>query len=97
MSDVELFTYKCRAECPHDAKKLEKRCKARLDHLKDFSIVVNPEYGEAEVTFSCAVPEYLIHRVLKVNRMKDCHVMHETLTLSSQYTGVRNYSMLKMK
>jgi hypothetical protein len=91
--EEELFTYKCRAECPADAEKLRKRCKRRLGNVRDFSVVVDPELGQAEITFSCSVPQYRIHRLLQIDRITNCHVMHETLNLASQYTGKRNYSM----
>jgi len=88
----ERLFYKCRAECPADAEKLRKRCKARLGKdFNDFSVEIDPEFGEAEITFSCYIPISRIHHVLQIDRMTDCHVMRETLNLASRYTGERNY------
>jgi len=91
--EPEIYTYKCRSECPADAKKLQKRAKKRLlATLRDFAISPYEDgTGECEITFSCGVPSFRIHRVLQLNRLRDCHVMEETLALAKNYTGERNW------
>lgn len=87
-----VFRYKCRAECPADAKKLNKRAKKRLQPLHDFSISpFNDGTGECEITFSCEVPSFRIGSLLQLGRLRDCHVMEETLELEKNYTGERKW------
>ena len=80
-----MIRYKCRAECMPDVDRLRRvlfdngwNGRMRMD--------VEPT-GDVEVEFESQLPLHTLEKL--ISKIPDGHVMIETLTKASQYTGIR--------
>jgi hypothetical protein len=84
---TNLRSYKLRAECAADAMVLS----AITPSLKGFT--VEPVEGFPDVVVEFRSAETLEAIQAACNRVVDGHVMAQTVQLTENYTGERNYSL----
>lgn len=83
-------TYNCRAECLTDMMSLISACDtAGLNTDVKLQGQQKSEFPDIEIRI---ITEHSLDELLKVTRnIPDGHVMHETLELEKEFTGIRKY------
>lgn len=89
-SDVKkVYKYKMRAECSQDVVNF-------INHahniLGSFIMTKVDGYPDVDFYFETVMP--IEEVIFELKRLKDTHVMYQTLNYSDKYTGERNYKII---